>query len=515
MFFSVFDIIKTNIILQLKTGNIFFDMLSSMLTISLIGYIINEKDKFKNFIKLLFTYFSKTNEVQITYVAKEYGSYNYSLPKTDYSKSYLALLHYINTLDSNKNRINCLKEISNKNDLNNIKDDDKNEEENENTILNKNINNIIYTIDQHSKFAINSDINCKIINNIKDDNNNNKKDNAKRDIKIHELILFSNTKNLEYIKKFTLKCCEEYDNYLQDINNKVQYYETYVSTDRDGYQTFDEYIFDSNRTFDNIIFDKKKDIINRINYFTENKEWYNRRGIPYTLGLMLYGDPGCGKTSFVKALANHTKRHIIDIPLSRIKTCRELQNVFFKIRINNKEIPYNKRILIFEDLDCVSDIVESRENKELNNSKKIEKIFLKNLKKKSSDDENHDSHMFSMTNSLITSHSTDDKITLSFILNLIDGILEMPGRILIVTTNYPEKLDKALIRPGRIDLKIHFQKASVNMIKELFNQFYELDINIDDKILIKIDRKYTPAEILQICNKYPFSFENSLNELLS
>ena len=66
-----------------------------------------------------------------------------------------------------------------------------------------------------------------------------------------------------------------------------------------------------------------------------------------------------------------------------------------------------------------------------------------------------------------------EQLTLSFILNLLDGILETPGRILMVTTNHIEKLDKAFIRPGRIDINLEVSYCSLEMIVEMFDFFYE------------------------------------------
>src|SRR3990172_2106395 len=95
---------------------------------------------------------------------------------------------------------------------------------------------------------------------------------------------------------------------------------------------------------------------------------------------------------------------------------------------------------------------------------------------------------------------SEEKVDLSYILNILDGTLETPGRILIITSNYPEKLDQALIRPGRIDMIIHFKKADRAYIHEMYKCFYETD---PDQTLIEAieDYKWTPAEVNQILFK--------------
>jgi SpoVK/Ycf46/Vps4 family AAA+-type ATPase len=90
-------------------------------------------------------------------------------------------------------------------------------------------------------------------------------------------------------------------------------------------------------------------------------------------------------------------------------------------------------------------------------------------------------------------------------LNLLDGVLETPGRILIITSNYPDKLDKALVRPGRIDVRIKFDYATTTMIKDMLKHFYELSDKSAYKIIIPDDlnMKYSPARIIEaFCNNY-------------
>ena len=97
------------------------------------------------------------------------------------------------------------------------------------------------------------------------------------------------------------------------------------------------------QSFDNVFYPEKSDIVKRIDFFTNNKDWYKKRGIPYTMGFLFYGDPGCGKTSTIKAIANHTQRHIVSIPLNKIRTAKELLHGFYSSSMNYKEIPLNKR----------------------------------------------------------------------------------------------------------------------------------------------------------------------------
>ena len=89
-----------------------------------------------------------------------------------------------------------------------------------------------------------------------------------------------------------------------------------------------------------------------------------------------------------------------------------------------------------------------------------------------------------------------EQLNLSFLLNLLDGVLETPGRILIITTNHPEHLDKALIRPGRVDIHLQVGKCTQGMIIDILRFFYN---NPNITILNwEYQNAITPAEVNKI-----------------
>jgi len=245
--------------------------------------------------------------------------------------------------------------------------------------------------------------------------------------------------------------------------------------------------FVTSRTFDNVFFQQKKQVRHRTKFFLEHREWYERKGIPYTLGFLYHGPPGTGKTSTIKAIANEGRRHIINIQLSEIKTKQQLQHLFFNDEIHvyngtNLErytIPVSERLYVIEDIDAMGDTVLKREWKKPTVTKKEEpEPFMHREEEK-------------------------DTLDLSFLLNLLDGTLEANGRILIITTNFPERIDKALIRPGRIDMIVHFQKCTLEVVNEMVCSFYDKEVALTDTSL---DGKWTPAEVNQILFR---NFEDS------
>merc|ERR1712117_515319 len=107
------------------------------------------------------------------------------------------------------------------------------------------------------------------------------------------------------------------------------------------------------------------------------------------------------------------------------------------------------------------------------------------------------------------------KLTLANLLEVLDGVMEMEGRMLIITTNYPEKLDKALIRPGRIDMKVHFGhmtgKNIIEMYKHYFNDEPPLNVPVDKLP----DLKWTPAEVTQVFLNNMHEPEKALHQLIN
>jgi hypothetical protein len=270
-----------------------------------------------------------------------------------------------------------------------------------------------------------------------------------------------------------------------------------------GYTLFTKHKFHTTRNFDNVFFDQRKEVRNHTEFFLKRKDWYEKKGIPHTLGFMFHGSPGCGKTSTIKAIANVAHRHVINIHLSEIKSKDQLRNLFFNDEINvwdngkadRYTIPVNERIYVIEDIDAMGDTVLRRE------WKKPEKPAKKDDEKKDAFGNN--------------APEEENPIDLSFLLNLLDGTLETNGRILAVTTNFPERIDRALIRPGRIDMIVHFKKCSLQTLREMVNSFYDEDVESELWTDSTLNEKWSPAEVNQILFRNFNNREKALLELKS
>ena len=294
---------------------------------------------------------------------------------------------------------------------------------------------------------------------------------------------------------------------------------------------FAEYCFESSKRFENLFFPSKEDLIGQIDHFLTNETWYHQKGLPHTLGLLFHGEPGCGKTSTIKAIANYTKRHIVSISLAKIKSQKELFDIFYNDYINDRKVPIQKRLYVIEDIDCnkLEDVVGDRSKKK-NESNEIEesKNVAPNYGLNSHSGLNINLALPNPTGQpggVVRFGNDKPELTLADILETLDGVMEMDGRMLVITTNYPERLDPALIRPGRIDVELKFGRCSSNVLTEMYEHFCgsaqpNPDNGRNDNIWPEnfnkaslLADKWTPAQVTQILVKNIRSPINGLHEL--
>lgn len=318
--------------------------------------------------------------------------------------------------------------------------------------------------------------------------------------------------DITYLQKFMDSCNQDYERRMANkLGTKIYYFDQIVQPKKGqtrGNQNplptthlmYTKNVFSTTRNFENVYFEEQPIVKKRTEFFLKRKDWYEKKGIPYTLGFMFHGSPGCGKTSEVKAIANVSKRHIINIQLSEIKTKSQLRHLFFNDEIHvfsgqqteKYTIPLQERLYVIEDIDAMGDVVLDRAHKKPT-AASVAPV----------DPFAHDQEVFT------------EPIDLSFLLNLLDGTLEATGRMMIITSNYPERIDRALIRPGRIDMIVHFQKCNRLILRNMIEGFY--DIRIENHELFEradIDYKWTPAEVNQILFRNFDDSVSAMDELL-
>ena len=197
----------------------------------------------------------------------------------------------------------------------------------------------------------------------------------------------------------------------------------------------------------------KEKILSDIEIWKKSKPDYVRRGIPYRRGHCYHGPPGTGKTTIVKAVAKEFGFNVYSIDLKKTED-DHLIHLLRDIEPGS--------ILLFEDIDSTFD-----GRKSLNKT----------------------------------------GVTFSGFLNALDGIVEMDGVLVIITTNHIEKMDPALLRAGRMDLKVEIGYSSEKEISNYLSSFYEKDIEIFTKGLLPM------VEVQNACLENKMNSEEAVQSI--
>ncbi|EFY94593.2 ATPase, AAA-type, core [Metarhizium robertsii ARSEF 23] len=277
-------------------------------------------------------------------------------------------------------------------------------------------------------------------------------------------------RSVQVLKEFIGECRHEY---LEQIGGKI----TIFKNSGDYWKRIST---KEKRPLDTVIISSslKQELVDDLKNFLneETRHWYIQRSIPYRRGYLLHGPPGTGKSSLGSALAGEFNLDIYIINAPSVDD-QMLEHLF-----NN--LP-DRCVVLLEDIDAIG------------------------------------------TDRQGPGKPRKAALSLSGLLNTLDGVASQEGRILIMTTNHVNNLDEALIRPGRIDVKLEIPLADSDVTKNLFSFVFGPDKRhdaIDDEIILELrslagdfakkvpELKFSTAQIMSFLLKHKNSAEDALKE---
>ncbi|KAK2647584.1 hypothetical protein Ddye_015073 [Dipteronia dyeriana] len=272
-------------------------------------------------------------------------------------------------------------------------------------------------------------------------------------------------------------------------NRQKKLYTNNPNDDRSYHNTrWSHVVFEHPATFDTLAMDpkKKEEIIDDLVTFRESKGYYARIGKAWKRGYLLYGPPGTGKSTMIAAIANFLNYDIYDLELTAVKDNTDLRKLLIETS--------SKSMIVIEDIDCSLALTGQRKKAKPKEEENKAEIVCPIKEKADKENEGKSS-----------SSSKDDsktsKVTLSGLLNFIDGIWSASGgeRLIIFTTNYVEKLDEALIRRGRMDKHIELSYCDFEGFKVLAKNYLRIDSHpLFEKIRSLLEEtKITPADVAE------------------
>ncbi|KAH7352944.1 hypothetical protein KP509_19G071000 [Ceratopteris richardii] len=250
-----------------------------------------------------------------------------------------------------------------------------------------------------------------------------------------------------------------------------------------NYGNWEEASFSHPSTFDSLALDSgmAERIKADLDAFSNGKTFYHTNGRAWKRGYLLYGPPGTGKSSLIAAIANYMQFDVYDLELTKVSDNAELKSLLIQTTA--------KSVIVVEDIDC-------------------------SVKLSNRDEADEDSKEG-------TDSQQSSKLTLSGLLNFVDGLWSCCGeeRIFIFTTNFKERIDPALLRPGRMDMHILLSYCTFHAFKKMANNY--LGIQDHPKFLglqetmTKSSVQVTPAAIAEILIRNQDCPDVALSEVLA
>ncbi|KAI5059855.1 hypothetical protein GOP47_0026174 [Adiantum capillus-veneris] len=260
-----------------------------------------------------------------------------------------------------------------------------------------------------------------------------------------------------------------------------------------NYNGWEQTPFKHPSTFDTLALDDglADRIKTDLDVFSKGESFYHRNGRAWKRGYLLYGPPGTGKSSMIAAIANHMEYDTYDLELTKVRDNSQLKSLLIQTT--------RKAVIVIEDIDCSAQLCD-----------------------RTAAEDSRESASSESTESSAGTSIEGSKLTLSGLLNFTDGLWSCCGeeRIFIFTTNYKDRLDPALLRPGRMDnMHILLSYCTFPAFKKLANNYLGIEdhpmyVELEDA-MTRTAHEITPAAMAEMLISNQSDPDAALREVMA
>ncbi|KAI5059854.1 hypothetical protein GOP47_0026173 [Adiantum capillus-veneris] len=283
----------------------------------------------------------------------------------------------------------------------------------------------------------------------------------------------------------------EYLDHVSKVAAEIEHKNTQRYLYTNNYNGWEQTPFKHPSTFDMLALDDGLTvrIKSDLDVFSKGESFYHRNGRAWKRGYLLYGPPGTGKSSMIAAIANHMEYDIYDLELTKVSDNSELKSLLIQTT--------RKAVIVIEDIDCSA--------QRCNRTAAEDSDCTSSESKESSPG----------------TSSEGSKLTLSGLLNFTDGLWSCCGeeRIFIFTTNYKDRLDPALLRPGRMDMHILLSYCTFPAFKKLAKNYLGIEdhpmyVELEDA-MTRTAHEITPAVMAEMLISNQSDPDAALREVMA
>jgi hypothetical protein len=262
----------------------------------------------------------------------------------------------------------------------------------------------------------------------------------------------------------------------------------------------------THKTFSRLFFRQKTQLLKVLTAFMHGTLYPKRLGMESKLGILLEGPPGTGKTAVVAAIANFLGRSLIVVDMQHLKTKTALSNLLNRNR--------SKVVFVFEEFDCMK-CVQTRDSQEQEGRALSTEAFVGAILSSAAtwhhqtrDPRDLTAEASSFGHSALTHNGpqslpASDDLDLGYLLSKLDGLEDNEGLCIVATTNHPERIDPALLRPGRFGMHVVMSEADHDMMTNILAAAYDLTSD-DDMLRLREQLQgvpeyvWTPSQLIQL-----------------